>query len=182
MAASSVIGLIGIPGSGKSLIYRRLCEAHGFQLIRFGDPLRDMLRAGFGVEVNDPSGRPLTQPIPHMNNYRPFHLMEKLAEWCRGRVSGDLLAQEWARRVEGSGGLVVADDVQDAHEAAAVRSVGGILVRVTRPNYNPPVKGRYHQRIRSIQSDLELINHGPDELLALADALACEVKSLCDGG
>jgi hypothetical protein len=179
---AKIIALLGIPGSGKALVHRRLCETHGFSRVRFADPLRDMLRAGFGVEVEDADGRPLTQPVPHMNDYRPFHLMEKLAEWCRRRVSGDLLAQEWLRRVSGLDGLVVADDVHEEVEAAAVRSVGGIVVRITRPNWEPPAKGQFHRRIETIRHDVEMINHGPEQLAALTDALAAEVKALCSGG
>lgn len=179
---TTIIGLLGIPGSGKALVYKRLVDEHGFDRLRFGDPLRDMLRAGFGVEVEDESGRPLTQPVEHMNDYRPFHLLEKLAEWARKRVSGDLLAQEWTRRVSRLSGLVVADDIHDEVEARAVRLAGGIVVRVTRPGYDPPNRGVYQKRIEPIRHDLELINHAPDELLKLTDALASEVRALCDGG
>jgi hypothetical protein len=176
-----VIGLVGIPGSGKALVYRRLCEVHGFTRLRFSDPLRDMLKAGFGVEVEDADGRPLTQPVPQMNDYRPFHLMEKLADWCRGRVSGDLLAQEWLRRAA-AGTTIVADDIHEQSEAEAIRSLGGVVLRVTRPGYEPPVRGRYQKRIESILADAEMINSGPDNLLALTDALAEEVGSICLGG
>ena len=179
---AGVIALLGIPGSGKALVHRRLCDVHGFQRVRFGDPLRDMLRAGFGVHVEDEDGRPLTQPVPHLNDYRPFHLMEKLGDWCRRRVSGDLLAREWLRRVSRLDGLIVADDIHEEVEAAAVRSIGGLVVRVTRPNWEPPARGQLHRRIGPILADLEMINHGPDVLLMSTDALASEVKALCAGG
>jgi dephospho-CoA kinase len=42
---TNTIGIAGYKGCGKSLVADYLCQARKFEILKFADPLKDMLRA-----------------------------------------------------------------------------------------------------------------------------------------
>lgn len=168
-AAAKIVALLGVSGSGKSIVTRRLVERHGFTRIRFIDPVRDMLKAGFGLTDEFLDSYQRNQAQARFGGRTLDNMLSSLSQWSREHVHADACANEWRRRVDAAGSdWIVADDVMRPNEAAAVRAAGGLVVRVTRPNFTP----RDHvkaQRLAVIPADMELVNHGPDELAGLTD-------------
>ena len=128
-----VIGLVGRRGSGKSLVAQRLVAAHGYTHVPFAKPLKDMLRAIGLDEVYLGSLKEL--PCPLICGVTPRHAMQALGtEWGRNLIHPDLWTTLWRDAViRSKASVVVADDVRFANEAVAVRSLGGVLLRVVRP-------------------------------------------------
>jgi hypothetical protein len=168
-AAARVVALLGVSGSGKSIVARRLLHNHHFNRVRFGDAARDMLRSGFGLTDHDIDGPGRDRPRPELGGHTVLNLMHTLShDWGRGGIHSDLWVHEWKRRIALLTGFVLSDDLQRANEAAAVRDAGGIVVRITRPGYVPAHEAALHRQAR-IVSDVELVNEGPEALAALAD-------------
>ncbi|WP_407976896.1 deoxynucleotide monophosphate kinase [Brucella pseudogrignonensis] len=118
-----VIAFTGKAGSGKSTAAKYVI-GRGYKLVKFADPLKDMLRAigysqqqieGDLKEVEDSSGQ------------TPRHAMQTLGtEWGRKCMGEDFWINIWRQRITGA--TAVTDDCRFANEADAVRSVGGIVV------------------------------------------------------
>jgi hypothetical protein len=167
-AAAKVVALLGVAGSGKSIVTRRLLEAHGFTRLRFIDPVRDGLKAMFGLTDEVLDGYQRHRPQAIYGGRTIEEMMTTLGRWGRRDVAEKSLCTEWRRRLGGLTGYVLADDVMRDIEAAAVRAAGGIVVRVTRPGWSPrdQIKAA---RLAAIPHDFELVNHGPQELAAATD-------------
>jgi hypothetical protein len=165
--------LLGVSGSGKSIVARRLLAA-GFTRLRFADPIRDMLAAGFGCTVHEIDGDQRNEPQRRFGGHNVQTLMHKLShDWGRHRIHTDIFAIEYQRRCALiDSGYILTDDLQRPNEAAAVRDAGGIIVRIVRPGLEMPTKGARiaFQQQQAIKADLELVNDkGADALAALAD-------------
>lgn len=76
-----VIALTGLAGSGKSTASKYLVEKHGYQLVKFAGPLKDMLRAiGFGEDDIEGNGKELSNSL--LCDKTPRHAMQTLGtEW-----------------------------------------------------------------------------------------------------
>lgn len=173
--------MLGVPGSGKTAVARRMMAA-GFHRVRFADPARDMLAAGFGCTDEEIDGATRERSQRRFGGQSVQFLMWSLIEeWGRRGVHSDLFNYEWRRRVDDVGrrnadsqAYVVSDDLRRPCEAAAVRTAGGIIVRVTRPGYLPPSAHAAAKALR-IDADIELTNRSPEGLAVQTDAF---IKSL----
>jgi dephospho-CoA kinase len=52
-----IVAILGVAGSGKTLVARHLVEAYGFQRTRFAGPLKNMLKVGLGLTPAMPASR-----------------------------------------------------------------------------------------------------------------------------
>lgn len=168
--APLLIGLTGLAGTGKDTVADRLCSAHGFERHAFAEPLRDMLTAlltGAGIDYAHLFERHLKeQPVPHIG-ISGRRLMQTLGtEWGR-TLDPDL----WVRTAAITLGLhdmpnstpihdrIVITDVRFPNEAAWIESLGGRVVRVTRPA--PEVAAHVsEQHINQLPCTLAIDNTG----------------------
>lgn len=129
--------------SGKSTTAQYLSEAYGYKLIRFCDPLKDMVDTMLGYAgLSDDDiwehlyGSKKEWPIKQLNGVTARHLMQTLGtEWGRQHVFPDLWVNLALKRVKDAPLIrFVIDDMRFANEYAAVRSIYGAQVwRVNRP-------------------------------------------------
>ena len=132
-----IIGIVGVAGSGKTIVARHLVEQAGYHRLSFAAPLKRMLRAGFGLTDDQIDGHLKMTSDPHLNGRSPRYLMQTLGtEWGRRIVGPDVWASVWAREASTVSGPIVADDVRFANEADAIRAAGGVIWRVHRPGLN----------------------------------------------
>lgn len=137
MTSPIIVGIIGVAGSGKTLAARHLVEHYGFARTRFAEPIKRMLRFGFGLTDAQIDGAEKMTPIDDLGGCTPRHLMQTLGtEWGRRTVHSDLWINQWRRSVAALRQPVVVDDVRFPNEAAAVKALGGVLWRVYRPGLN----------------------------------------------
>jgi predicted kinase len=172
---SRVIGLAGYAGAGKSTIAKQLCEQHGFTLIKFAGPLKDMLRA-VGMTEAELEGDLKQTPSDLFCNHTPRHVMQSLGtEWGRKIIGADFWVNCWKRRVREALSLdasVVVDDVRFPNEIEAVKGFGA-MIWVQRPKFGPLDGHASENSISSqdmpvLHNDQEDTDHLGDNALELA--------------
>ncbi|MEW6121667.1 MAG: deoxynucleotide monophosphate kinase [Pseudomonadota bacterium] len=128
-----VIALAGPAGAGKSTAAAYLVREHGYTLVKFAAGLKAMLRL-IGLTDAHIEGHLKEVPCKLLCGRTPRHAMQTLgSEWGRDLIGADLWANVWldtAADVLDQGGRVVVDDCRFENEAAKVRELGGIVVRL----------------------------------------------------
>lgn len=131
----TLIGIAGPARAGKDTVAAQL-RARGFETMAFAEPLRWMLYAGLGIDPLSPSlGK--EEPIPWIGR-SPRELLQTLGtEWGRELINPDLWVirasqRLWRLRVDGVERIVFTD-VRFENEAAWIRSEGGAMWHVERP-------------------------------------------------
>jgi len=163
-----IIGLVGRKGSGKSLVAKRLAETHDFTVVPFAKPLKDMLRA-IGLDDVHLTGSLKEKPCPLLLGRTPRWAMQSLGtEWGRDLIHPDLWVHLWREAALRARSSVVADDVRFVNEAATIRRLGGILVRVVRdiPDDPSPDSHASETGTEFIICSSQLENNGTVEQLA----------------
>lgn len=140
-----LIGLTGRAGCGKDTIASFLCEAHGFVQIALADPLRDGLKAMFGVTDEQLHRRDLKEAPIDWIGRSPRELLQTLGtEWGREHVAADLWLRVAARRIDRIkasppclhvAGIVVSD-IRFENEADWLREHGGQVWHIKRQTGN----------------------------------------------
>lgn len=139
---SKVIGLCGHAGSGKSYCAGEL-EKLNFKLIKFAEPMKNMLRAYFsccGLSDFDIDrrieGDLKETPDDLLCGKTPRYAMQTLGtEWGRALIGESIWSDAWTTRAKEavlSGQNVVTDDVRFDTEEAEVRKLDGIMIKVVR--------------------------------------------------
>jgi hypothetical protein len=156
-----VIGFAGRAGSGKTAAAQHLTTRRAFIRVRFADPLKSMLREGFGLDVRELDGDLKGEPCAALGGVTPRRAMQTLGtEWGRQMVHPDLWTMAWQgavgrmRHAFGDGLCVVADDVRFPNEVATIRSLGGRVVWIARSG---PANQDLHSSEHSI--DITSVDH-----------------------
>lgn len=129
-ALPPIIALSGPAGSGKSTVSDFLATQYGYTRSKFAKPLKDMCRA-IGMTEAMIEGDQKETPVRWLCGKTPRHAMQTLGtEWGRDSLGEDFWVGLWERSVLGRP-LTVVDDCRFANEAAAVRRMGGRVIRLT---------------------------------------------------
>lgn len=164
-----IIAICGYAGHGKDSIGDMLFREHNFARMAFADPMRRMLEALLSI-AGLPSSyiydRQLKeQEIPGLGfSYR--QLAQTLGtEWARKCLSEDFWVRTMAQRVNAAVNAarnpnVVITDLRFPNEEAWLRTIGAVIVKVSRPNM-PAV--RVHESeayVAGIKEDIHIFNDG----------------------
>ncbi|EHJ97684.1 AAA family ATPase [Agrobacterium tumefaciens] len=165
-----VIALTGLAGSGKSTASKYLVEKHGYQLVKFAGPLKDMLRA-IGLSEAQIEGELKEEPCEWLQGATPRHAMQTLGtQWGRTCIGPSFWIELWVRRVNliiAEGGRVVVDDCRFPNEADEVRKLGGVVWRIVGRG---GIAGSHESEAGCGGADMEIRNtHGIDRLQQLLD-------------
>lgn len=165
-----VVAFTGVAGSGKSTATRYLIVRHGYTLVKFAGPLKDMMRA-IGLTEDEIEGGLKEQPSHTLFGKTPRHAMQALGtEWGRDLIHPDFWISLWRRRVEtvlADGGRVVTDDCRFPNEARAVRKFGGNIYLLSGRG---GIAGNHASEKGCEDMDHVLINKGSiDELYSMVD-------------
>ncbi len=134
MRRSKIIGIIGLAGSGKTIVAKHLAENYGYTRTRFAEPLKKMLKHGIGLTDEEVDGRLKEEPMERFNGMTPRYMMQTLGtEWGRRWLYGNIWVDAWRDLTTKIDGPVAVDDVRFPNEAEAVHELGGVLWRVHRP-------------------------------------------------
>jgi len=124
-----VVALTGPAGSGKSTAADYLIRQHGYERVKFAGPLKDMMRA-IGLDEDDIEGSDKELSNSLLCDKTPRHAMQTLGtEWGRKCIGEDFWVRLWLHRVA-TAKRVVVDDLRFPNEAAAVRSLGGVIIKL----------------------------------------------------
>ena len=144
--------LIGLyshsPGQGKTTVAVTLRRHHGYRIMPFAAPIKNVLTEflgenGFGLDekkagdlVYDPLLKDTVIPALGVT---PRYLMQTLGtEWGRKLICPDVWVNSWASRVAHANawdGRVVADDVRFPNEVDRIRVLGGEIWRIVRTGH-----------------------------------------------
>lgn len=168
-----IIAFTGLAQSGKSTAAQYLADKHQFARVKFADPLKTMLRA-LGLSERELEGTGKEMPCALLMGTTPRRAMQTLGtEWGRACIHSGLWCGLWQRTVGDvldHGGNVVTDDVRFPDEAKAVKSMGGIVVRVKRTAGG--IASEHVSEMQTFPVDMEIGNDGAlDKFLEKIDLL-----------
>lgn len=124
-----VVALTGAAGSGKSTAADYLIRHHGYERVKFAGPLKDMCRA-IGMTEDHIEGHLKEAPCDMLCGKTPRFFMQQIGtELGRNLIGDDFWIRLWLHRVADAKRVVV-DDLRFPNEAAAVRSLGGVIVKL----------------------------------------------------
>lgn len=104
---------------------------------------------------------------------KPRVFLQRLGtEWGRQRIHPEIWVEAWRHAVAAATreqivlgcDLVVADDCRFENEAAAIRAMGGKVVRIERPGAGS-ASGASHASETGVEPDITIQNDGPPEVL-----------------
>ncbi len=131
-----VIGFNGGYGVGKSTAIRALMQQSDTPttLVKFAQPLYDIQEYIYG-RVEDVYSRPA-------DFVKDRKLLQWLGtDWGRTVIGGHVWVDLWKAEAQAQlartvnrNGIVVCDDVRFDNEAHAIHALGGVVVRITRPD------------------------------------------------
>lgn len=165
-----VVAFTGQAGSGKSTATRYLVEQHGYTLVKFAGPLKDMLRA-VGLSEREIEGDLKEKPSYLLCGKTPRHAMQQLGtQFGRDIIGEDFWINLWRRRVEqvfSEAGRVVVDDCRFPNEASAIRRLGGDIYKLVGRGGIP---GHHESERGCGDEDLVIANdNSPDSLFGKVD-------------
>lgn len=181
-----LIGLTGPAFAGKDSVAEHLAKQSGFVVKAFADPIRDGLKAMFGL--GDWHFMPENkETIIRWIGKSPRQLMQSLGtEWGRDLVARDIWLKHLEIRtrdlLELKEGRVVITDIRMVNEAAMIHHLGGGLWRIVRPGQQttPHADHTTEQEQQRLVPDLTLVNDGTlaDLHQQVDDALANLITTL----
>lgn len=172
-----LIGLAGRARVGKDTVARYLAAHLTLISYAFADPLKQALASMFHLTAAQLDGAEKEQPLPWLGK-SPRELMQLLGtEWGRDLVHPQLwllLAEQnlqlLAEHDQAMKGVVIRD-VRFDNEAAWVRSKGGVILHITRPDAAAVASHSSEAGIARCSSDFALANEGTlDELYDKLDS------------
>lgn len=150
-----LIALSGPAGSGKSTAATYLVECHGFTLVKFAAPLKNMLRA-IGLTEREIEGDLKDVPSDKLCGRTPRYVMQTLgSSWGRDYISENFWVKLWEQSARDHE-RVVCDDVRFENEAAMIRECGGWIVGLTGRG---GIEGN-HISENGVVPDLSILNNG----------------------
>lgn len=139
-----LIGLAGKARSGKDTAASYLAAQYALLSYAFADPLKTALAQLFGLTSAHLEGALKELPLPDIGK-SPRELMQLLGtEWARDMVHRDLwlllAKQNISAQLDGDqshhNGVIIRD-VRFENEAQWIRSQGGVVVHIQRPDAQP---------------------------------------------
>ncbi|PKA40474.1 deoxynucleotide monophosphate kinase [Rhizobium sullae] len=162
-----VVAFTGQAGSGKSTATKYLVEQHGYTLVKFAGPLKDMIRA-IGFSEREIEGDLKETASASLCGKTPRHAMQTLGtEWGRNCIGESFWVGLWRWRVEQvlqEGGRVVTDDCRFPNEAKAIRRLGGDIFRLAGRG---GIAGHHESERGCGDEDLVIVNDGEEALLRM---------------
>lgn len=164
-----LIGIAGRARSGKDTVANFIIAAVGGYRYGFADPIRAMLAAGLGVDMDDPYWRSRKEDTIPALGVSPRRLLQTLGtEWGREVINPDLWVILAHQRLLSSGPGMVLTDVRFENEAAWVRKHGGLIIHVLRSDAKNVEAHTSEAGIGVLDTDAQILNNGTLEELQLS--------------
>lgn len=135
-ARSIIIGLGHRSGVGKDTAAGALAEAYDARIVSFGDAIYNVVSDL--VPFLDAPLREAIEQYGVMHAKRAYRsvvdLLVAVAATMRTRLGPDVWLEPVISRIVLEGGNYIISDVRYLNEALAIRNLGGLLVRIDRPD------------------------------------------------
>jgi len=157
MLHNPIIGITGGKRHGKDTTANYIGECLDITRISFAEPLKRCARALFeGYDIKWENKDEEILPIP--GNYTVRDLLIALGRGLRDYLDIDFFVKLAQNRIARAKGLVVITDVRYPNEAKLIRSMGGEIIKIVRPELLPYSDAE--KQIDLISSDYFLSNVG----------------------
>ena len=154
-----VLGVTGFKGCGKSEVRKYLARSYGFTHLPMAGPLKAML-AAIGLTDEQLNGSTKEVPCAVLCGSTPRHAMRTLGtEWGRMMVANNLWTHLWQQSAISCKTPLVTDDVRFENEFAAVRELGGKVLRVTRLGHQATAHAS-EAMMAELEPDYGITNNG----------------------
>lgn len=175
---STIIGVTGRKGNGKDTIGKILFDKYGYIRVAFADSLKEACRSIFHFTDNQLYGTE-KETIDEYWKVRPRHVLQFVGtELFREQISSVIPWVEkdiWIKSVEkkilsirelNSHAHIVVTDVRFQNEVDAIRKLGGIVIRVSRPSLQNKLDTHSSElEIDKLDVDMDILNDSTvDEL------------------
>ena len=159
MRLPPLIGLAGRARTGKDTTAQFLLAQYGGYTYAFADPIRRMLKAGLGVDLNEPYWQARKEMEIPAIGCSPRQLLQRLGtEWGRELIHPDLWVILAADHLQRHGRGMIVTDVRMENEAAWVRRMGGTLIHLRRSAAAKVVEHRSENDLTVDPADFVLYN------------------------
>lgn len=162
MHQATVIGLHGRARAGKDTVANFILSHRGGYLYSFADPIRAML-VPLGIDLSDPYWQARKEDVIPALGVSPRRLMQTLGtEWGRQTINPELWLILAKQRLLNFGPGMVIADVRFENEASWVRSQGGRVIHIERPN-NVAVEAHASEagiEFKGEEGDIKIVNGG----------------------
>lgn len=182
-----LLGITGTAGSGKTTLASLLVGC-GWKRTRFAAPIKEMLSAllrcqgaSYHLVTEMLDGKLKETPTKLLAGVSPRYAMQTLGTEWRDLIDQKLWVEIWRNHIEQkyrplSMHKILVDDLRFPHEAAAIREMGGKIVRIIRPltAQTAVVSGHASEtELETISADITILNDStPDAMLtALGSAM-----------
>lgn len=161
-----LIGLTGKAGAGKDTVADYLWERDGFIKIAFADALRAAGTHIFGLGLGSFIDRDLKEAEVEYWGMSPRRMLQLLGTEATKPVFGDdIWLKRWNLSYQAVRDTdpVVVPDVRFDVEAAAIRSLGGVIVHIVRPGASLAGEAAQHASEAGVwpeDGDIYLMNDG----------------------
>jgi len=169
----NIIGLTGLAGTGKDTAAEYFIE-QGYAPWAFAAPIRNALIYGFGLSEEYFDDRVLKETVIEDIGKSPRELMQLFGtDFARNmlgndiwvKVNGHILNQFFIAPENADVVGLVLTDVRFDNEAEYIKSKGGIIVEITRPNTSAVANHVSEQGIDRELIDVSVPNDGDIALL-----------------
>lgn len=161
MKPPMLIGVAGKARSGKNTTADFIEAQYGGYQYSFANPLRAMLKAGFGIDLDIAYWQDRKEnEIPALGK-SPRQMMQTLGtEWGRQLVHPDLWVILAADKLRQRGGGMIVTDVRFENEATWIRKMQGVVIHVTRESASTVAAHTSENGLQVHPQDIQLVNNG----------------------
>lgn len=172
---SSVIGLIGHIGSGKTTVANYLVDNYGWSEVSFADPLKQVAMVFKFSENNIYGTQEQKENINKLWGISGREFMQKFGtEVCRDFIPVVMptmkniwvnIAKRSIERKLNEGHNVIVSDIRFSDELDMIRDIGGVIIKIVRPlKHNVNNSHASVDSIDALPFDIELHNTGYNKL------------------
>ena len=156
MNNKKIICLTGPKGSGKSHFSKLTVDKLNYTLIKFADPLKNMLRA-IGLTDREIEGELKEKPCYLLGGQTPRYAMQTLGtEWGRKIVSTDMWTDIFLNRVSNSPGNIICDDMRFPNEYECLADLNTLVIKIQ--PHNPTMYDSHESENHDLPHDHILVN------------------------
>ncbi len=176
-----IIGVTGKAQHGKDTFANHLLNEYGFESRRFAWKLKQIVQEVFDLSTPQIENGAMKEFVDQRWGKSPRQIMQWIGTEGFRAIHPDVWVRDFAVRLKATTGrnsLVVIPDVRFPNEAAWIKAVGGMLVRVVKTGVHGGSNHASEIEMESIEVD-KTVDALPGDLFAIhkgADDIAAELS------